>query len=362
MNSSGPPVRSRRKVQWELLKGKDLERPGATLINLILATATNRKIGMTSIGKEAIGVGPSYFYELRMGIKPISKLGDEHIEHAASFLGMPKAAVLVAADRLRTEDFRSPPNSFQKFVVPALRQIHLDSEFGHFVPACVLEEEAAVQRCLVLLYEKATKLTLMPRDILLGPLSSPRGSKVSRLVPKRSNRSLEWEPLSGEDLSRTGATLIHLILSAAMDRRIGMKEVVSGVLDISSSYFHALRRGKRPMAQLSERCIERAAGFLGISKVAAFVAAGWLKLRDFYGDPAIFDKYLPQAIRNIQLDPDVGKYMPPNITKVDRGIQGVLVLLYEKSTGMTLIPGKVPPETIAERHDSLASIKRDVTT
>src|SRR5688572_23820627 len=31
--------RSRRKVEWHLLSGDDLKRPGATLINLILAAA-----------------------------------------------------------------------------------------------------------------------------------------------------------------------------------------------------------------------------------------------------------------------------------------------------------------------------------
>jgi len=157
--------RPRRKVEWHLLTGDDLKRPGATLINLILAAATDRRIGMAEIGKEALGVSPSYFHALRSGSRPLTKLGDEHIEHAAAFLGMPKVAVLVAAGRLDLEDFYAEPATYHKYLAPALRHIQSDPEIGHFVPAAILEADPAIQKCFVLLYEKATGATLIPGKV-----------------------------------------------------------------------------------------------------------------------------------------------------------------------------------------------------
>src|SRR5689334_5938339 len=97
------PVLARHPGDLPLLSDGELGMPGAALINLILAAAADRGIGVTDIGEAALGVSRSYFHALRNGSKPVANLGEEHIAKAAAFLQMPKVSVLLAAGRLKPE-------------------------------------------------------------------------------------------------------------------------------------------------------------------------------------------------------------------------------------------------------------------
>jgi len=174
-----------------------------------------------------------------------------------------------------------------------------------------------------------------------------------RALAALPGRQVKWELLTDEELSRPGATLINLILTAATDRGIGMTKIAKEALDVSPSYFAQLRSGAKPVDGLGDKHIAKAARFLRMPVVSVKLAADQLKMEDFYAVPAAFEDYLLPALHRIQSHPEFGPLVPPKILKADVAIQKCLVLLYEEATGEVLIPGRVPKKAIVERHQSL---------
>ena len=148
-------------MEWELLSGADLSRPGALLINLLLAAAEDRHI---TVGKltEILKVSGPYFYALKNGKNDISKVNDEFVERAARFLGMPNAAAKLVAGKLKPEDFYSEPDRVRDTLMPALRFMYSDRDWVGFIPASIMNADPAIQLCVIMLYERATKHTLIP--------------------------------------------------------------------------------------------------------------------------------------------------------------------------------------------------------
>jgi hypothetical protein len=162
----------------------------------------------------------------------------------------------------------------------------------------------------------------------------------------------DWGLLSDGELARPGATLMNLILAASYDRRLTMRQVAE-MLGVSYPYFFGLRNGKSDISKLGDEHIERAAKFLAMPKLAAMLAAGQLKYEDFYSEPAKLRDSVQPSLRFIQSDPEYAAYLPASIVKADPAIQLCVVMLYERATGRTLIPGRVPTEEIVRRHRSL---------
>jgi hypothetical protein len=145
-----------------------------------------------------------------------------------------------------------------------------------------------------------------------------------------------------------------LILAAAAARRMGIHEAARAALGVSPSHFANLRSGDKDVTQLGEERIARAARFLGIPKVSVMLAAGQLRIEDFYSEPDKVSGQLQPALRFILADPELSPYLSPAILKADAAVQQAFVLLYERATGRVLIRGKVPAEEIVARHRALA--------
>jgi hypothetical protein len=169
----------------------------------------------------------------------------------------------------------------------------------------------------------------------------------------RPTARTELELLSGKELRRPGAQLMNLILTAASDRGLSMEETAKAALGVSPSYFYSLRNGGKEISQLGEEHIAKAARFLGFSRVAAKLAAGQLAPEDFFSDPDVVRDYLRPAMKFIQADRQFAPFIPATIVDLPTDLQHAFVLLYERATGRTLIPGRVSPEEIAKRHREL---------
>src|SRR5688572_10403551 len=122
-------MRSVARSDLELLTGKELKRPGAQLMNLILTAASDRGLSMEETARQALSVSPSYFYSLRNGGKEIAQLGEEHIAKAAAFLGFSRVAAKLAAGQLQPEDFYAKPDVVRDYLRPAMKFIQSDPEF-----------------------------------------------------------------------------------------------------------------------------------------------------------------------------------------------------------------------------------------
>ena len=174
-----------------------------------------------------------------------------------------------------------------------------------------------------------------------------------RKEPRPVARGGDLDLLSGRELRRPGAQLMNLILTAANDRGLSVEETAREALGVSLSHFYSLRNGGKEIQQLGEEHIARAARFLGFSRVAAKLAAGQLAPEDFYSEPEVVRHYLRPAMRYIQSDPEFAPYIPATIVDLPANVQHIFIMLYERATGRSLIPGRVSPEEIAKRHREL---------
>jgi hypothetical protein len=149
------PVQPAGRSDLELLTGKELKRPGAQLMNLILTAANDRGLSVEETAKQALGVSPSYFYSLRNGGKEIPQLGEQHISKAARFLGICRVAAKVAAGQLSLEDFYTEPDIVRDYLRPAMRYIRSDPKLAPFLPATFDDLPPDQALAFVMLYEQA---------------------------------------------------------------------------------------------------------------------------------------------------------------------------------------------------------------
>jgi len=146
---------------------------------------------------------------------------------------------------------------------------------------------------------------------------------------------------------------MNLILTAAHDRGLSMEETAEEALGISYTHLYALRTGAKKVSQLGDEHIAKAARFLGMSRVAAKLSAGQLEVADFFAEPDVARDFLRPALRYIRSDPEFGPYIPASIEGLPESLQHAFVMLYERATGRSLIPGRVSPEEIVKRHQQL---------
>ncbi len=165
-------------------------------------------------------------------------------------------------------------------------------------------------------------------------------------------RPSEWGLLRDEELARPGATLMNLLLVAVAARGLSVAKLID-TLDVSPAYFYGLRSGKNDISMLGDEVIERAARFLGMSKVAAMLAAGQLKPEDFYAEPEKVKDFVQPAFQYVLSDTEIAAYIPATILTADRAIQLCVIWFYERLTGTVLIPGRVPTDEILKRHRML---------
>lgn len=177
----------------------------------------------------------------------------------------------------------------------------------------------------------------------------PRSARRSPAPPPRQNRSdSQWAVLKGKALDAPGAPLLALLLQASNTRGLSIRELAEDHLGLTYSHFALLRKGERSISNISDDTTAKIAKFLGLPKVIVMIAAGRLKVEDFYPDPVLLDQQLGPALEFIQRDPELGLSLPLSAFVAELDLRRFIVLLYEKASGKTLLPNRASTDDILQ--------------
>ncbi len=163
-------TKSGQRTGWSAgLAASEIQLRGSTLLAWLIETANERGLQLKQLASE-IGVTYGYIHQLRSGLKPIPGISEKVINRCARFLGVPRLAILIAADVIRVDDFYSEPDSVCAYLEPALHLMQRDPEVGCFVHPAVFNADDHVKHLVVLLYELATKRKVIPTKVNLQAL------------------------------------------------------------------------------------------------------------------------------------------------------------------------------------------------
>ncbi|WP_374679727.1 helix-turn-helix domain-containing protein [Hydrocarboniphaga effusa] len=135
---------------------------GWRLLELLQVKAQQERIGLEETAKR-IGISRSYLSSLRYGQRKVSSLGREILDKCAEFLGMPLAGVLMAAEVIYPTDFVGGSRErARQEVQRAMQFFASDPDWAGFVDADWRSWSLNTQLMIVLLYQKAAGLELLP--------------------------------------------------------------------------------------------------------------------------------------------------------------------------------------------------------
>ena len=121
-----------------------------------------------------LGVGASYLSQLATRAKPVSGVSELFLRSCAEYLEMPLVLVYLLAGRLTAKDFFASPATFEKHLNAALEQVSSSSIAAETaVDAGLLTElPAAAKLLIVLLYERAESILLLPPGVRSGEIEA----------------------------------------------------------------------------------------------------------------------------------------------------------------------------------------------
>jgi len=172
----------------------------------------------------------------------------------------------------------------------------------------------------------------------MGARRAAAGRRPRRVSADSSRERAVLEPLRGPGLDRPGAQLMNMLIGAGLAKGLSTEELAHQSLGVSAHFFNSLRNGGRSVPALRPDRIARSARFLRMPLVGAQLAAGQLRFSDFFADPDELAESLASAIHYIRGDPEFGPLMPPVIQPLSAEMQHLIVTLYERATGRTLLP------------------------
>lgn len=151
------------------LDKNEIKRPGAALLVMLLNAATHKQMQLQELAAE-LGVTYSYLSQLRSGYREIINVSENFLSRAAAFLEVPRLPVLLAAGRVKIEDFYAVSEIASK-IEPALRFIQTDGEIGGSMPATVFLADKQLQLFIVDLYQKVTHRNLLGQPVAYQALN-----------------------------------------------------------------------------------------------------------------------------------------------------------------------------------------------
>ncbi len=164
---------------------------------------------------------------------------------------------------------------------------------------------------------------------------------------KTAEKRIGWVAgMEKSELERPGAALLAMLLAAATHRQMQMQELADA-LGVTYPYISQLRSGYRQIVNVSEDFLTKAAEFLQVPRVSVLLAAGRVRIRDFYESGNIYDRLEP-ALRFIQQDGEIGGSMPATVFMVDKELQLFIVDLYQKTTHRNLLGQPVAYQELNE--------------
>jgi transcriptional regulator with XRE-family HTH domain len=139
------------------------EKPlrGATLLQWIIETANERGLQLNQVAAK-LGCTYGYLHQLRKGMKPIPGISEQLIDACAEFLGIPRLAVMIAADIVKPTDFYADAEIALSSLDAALRLIRSDPEWGPRCSPAVMDLDNRGKLFVINLYEQARGVQLLP--------------------------------------------------------------------------------------------------------------------------------------------------------------------------------------------------------
>lgn len=150
-----------QRVGWTGgLAPEEKELRGATLLQWLIETANERGMQLNQVAAR-LGCTYGYLHQLRKGLKPVSGLSEQLIDACAEFLGVPRLAVLMAADIIKSTDFYADAELVTNSLDAALRLIRSDPDWGPRLSPAVLDLDDKGKLFVINLYEQARGVQLL---------------------------------------------------------------------------------------------------------------------------------------------------------------------------------------------------------
>ena len=142
------------------------EFKGRPLAAMLRAKMKRDDLSLEQLGNRLF-VGGSYLSQLLRGVKPMAAVSEGFLRSGAEFLEMPVVLVYLLAGRLQAADFFFAPVNWQQHVDAALREIATSRVAIETVvnSETLLALPDAVKLLVVLLYERAEQVLLLPKRI-----------------------------------------------------------------------------------------------------------------------------------------------------------------------------------------------------
>lgn len=160
-----------------------LVKPGAYLVSALLKRADERGQKLVELAAE-LNVTYGYINQLRSGNRSTKQISDEFTTACATYLGIPRLAVLVFAGQITLSDLFDKVEVLQAEIPRAMEYLSKDPVWGLLVTTELLESSFESKYCLIRLYEKATDRQLLPASLDLEEF----GKAFERLTKARAEK------------------------------------------------------------------------------------------------------------------------------------------------------------------------------
>lgn len=152
----------KRKRPWlGGLDEQELSKPGGILLAMLLSRANDLGHRLDEMALH-LNVTYGYISQLRGGLKRTINASDEFVTACATYLGVPRMHVLLAAGKVKPEDLYEDPDEVARSLPRAIATIAKDSQFGALMPPQLRDASYNVQFFVVTLFEAARGVKLIP--------------------------------------------------------------------------------------------------------------------------------------------------------------------------------------------------------
>ncbi|MGC8537020.1 MAG: hypothetical protein ACP5QR_16090 [Rhizomicrobium sp.] len=152
---------SRHRITWPL--GSDPQAKtlrGATLLQWLVDTANEQGLQLNQVAAR-LGCTYGYLHQLRKGMKPVPGISEQLIDACTEFLGVPRLAVMMAADIIKPTDFYADAELTNSSLDATLRLIRSDPQWGPRMSPAIFDLDDRGKLFVVNLYEKARGVQLL---------------------------------------------------------------------------------------------------------------------------------------------------------------------------------------------------------
>ena len=149
-------------------------------LTVLLRTRMRRENLTVEQLAKRLQVGHSYLSQLSCGTKPLASVSDKFLRACGEYLEMPVVLVYLLAGRLAAKDFWISPMTLDNQMSVALQHIGSSSTAAETAvdTEMLLGLQDEVKLLLVLLYERAEGIILLPARVGQGEIDAMGQSRV----------------------------------------------------------------------------------------------------------------------------------------------------------------------------------------